>query len=360
MNESTNHGQGEEESHCYLPDLCTQRNVLAIVLMAELVAIVYTLARFVSGGGFWMELANTSFFLMWAALAGAASLCFARPFLARASLSTVTLVAFSIIVLITLAISEMAWAIGHYASGQGLAGTIFPDDHGALLVRNLGIAAIVASMILRYFYVNFQWQRNVEMEARARVHALQARIRPHFLFNSMNTIASLTRSNPEQAEEAIEDLSDWFRVSLSDSRKRIPLKEEFEVSRIYQRIEQLRLGERLRVRWLVNDLPMRALVPGLLIQPLLENAIYHGIEPLPEGGEVLIEGFIHQNQMEIRISNPLSEDDPQHSYTGNQLALANVKQRLELAYPGKARVEVEQTPGEYRISLFLPIVENEE
>jgi two-component system sensor histidine kinase AlgZ len=105
---------------------------------------------------------------------------------------------------------------------------------------------------------------------------------------------------------------------------------------------------------------MRALVPGLLIQPLLENAIYHGIEPLPDGGEVLIEGFRHKNQMEIRISNPLSEDRPQQDFSGNQLALVNVKQRLELAYPGQARIDVEQTPGEYRISLFLPIEENEE
>jgi two-component system sensor histidine kinase AlgZ len=360
MNEPGDHRQKETENHCYIPDLCTQRNVLAVVLMAELVAIVYTLARFVSGGGFWLELANTSFFLMWAALAGAASLCFARRFLGRASLHTVTLVSFGIIVLITLVISEMAWALGQYALDQGMAGDILPQDHGGLLVRNLGIAAIVGLVMLRYFYVNFQWQRNVEMEARARVHALQARIRPHFLFNSLNTIASLTRSNPELAEEAIEDLADLFRVSLSDSRQRIPLKEELEVSRIYQRIEQLRLGDRLRVRWLVNDLPMRALVPGLLIQPLLENAIYHGIEPLPEGGEVLIEGFRHKNQMEIRISNPLSEDDSQHSYSGNQLALANVKQRLELAYPEEATVDVEQTPGEYRISLRFPIEEHGE
>ena len=359
MNEPGDQPRDETENHCYLPDLCTQRNVLLVVLMAQTIAMVYTLARYDGGGGFWLELANTSLFLMWAALAGAASLCFVRPFLARASLSTVTLVSFVIIMVIMLVITEMAWAVGRYAADLGLVGKVLPNEHGELLVRNLGIGAIVAALILRYFYVNFQWQRNVEMEARARVHALQARIRPHFLFNSMNTIASLTRSDPERAEEAIEDLSDLFRVSLGDPRQRIPLKEELEVSRIYQRIEQLRLGERLRVRWLVNDLPMRALVPGLLIQPLLENAIYHGIEPLPEGGEVLIEGFLRKNQMEIRISNPLSGDNPQHSYSGNQLALANVKQRLELAYPGKARVEVEQTPGEYQISLFLPVVENE-
>ncbi len=358
MNEPDDRPQGETESHCYLPDLCTQRNVLLVVLMAQMVAMVYTLARFGSGGSFWLELANTSFFLMWTALAGAASLCFARPLLLRANLSTVSLVSFLIIMVIMLVITEMAWAVGRYAADQGLVGEVLPNQHAELLVRNLGIGAIVAALILRYFYVNFQWQRNVEMEARARVHALQARIRPHFLFNSMNTIASLTRSNPEQAEEAIEDLSDLFRVSLSDSRQRLTLKEELEVSRIYQRIEQLRLGERLRVRWVIDDLPMRALVPGLLIQPLLENAIYHGIEPLPEGGEVLIEGFRHKNQMEIRITNPLSEDTPQHSHSGNQLALTNVKQRLELAYPGKGSVEVEQTQAEYRISLFLPIEEN--
>jgi two-component system sensor histidine kinase AlgZ len=360
MSEPEGQHRGDQENYCYLPDLCTQRNVLVIVLMAELVAIIYTLARYTSSGSFWLELANTSFFLMWTALAGAASLCFARSRLAHSSLRIVSLVSMAIIILVTLVVSEAAWSLGRYAMDQGLAGNIFPDDHRSLLIRTLGMASIVAVVMLRYFYVNFQWQRNVEMEARARVHALQARIRPHFLFNSMNTIASLTRSNPEQAEEAIEDLSDLFRVSLSDSRQRIPLKEELEVSRIYQRIEQLRLGERLRVRWMVSELPMRALVPGLLIQPLLENAIYHGIEPLPEGGEVLIEGMLHKNQMQIRISNPLPEEEPQHGHRGNQQALANVKQRLELAYPGEASVNVEQTPGRYQITLLFPVEEAEE
>ena len=119
------------------------------------------------------------------------------------------------------------------------------------------IAAVVGAMTLRYFYVSQQWRRSVELEARARIHALQARIRPHFLFNSMNTIASLTRSNPAQAEEAIEDLSDLFRVSLSDARAQITLQEEIEIARTYQRIEQLRLGDRLQVRWDVGALPPR-------------------------------------------------------------------------------------------------------
>ncbi|MCH6573080.1 MAG: hypothetical protein IH809_05485, partial [Proteobacteria bacterium] len=137
----------ETENHCYLPDLCTQHNVLLVVLMAQTVAMVYTLARYGGSGGFWLELANTSLFLMWAALAGAASLCFVRPFLARASLSTVTLVSFVIIMAIMLVITEMAWAVSRYAADLDLMGQVLPNEHGELLVRNLGIGAIVAAPI---------------------------------------------------------------------------------------------------------------------------------------------------------------------------------------------------------------------
>ena len=175
---------------------------------------------------------------------------------------------------------------------------------GRFLLPNVGIAAIVGALALRYFHVAHEWRRSVELEARSRIRALQARIRPHFLFNSMNTIASLTRSDPARAEEAIEDLSDLFRVSLSEARAQITLREELEVARIYQRIEQLRLGDRLQVRWKVADLPAEAIVPSLLLQPLLENAIGHGIEPLPEGGTVTIEGHAEGGDRDHRGLEP--------------------------------------------------------
>ena len=157
-----------------------------------------------------------------------------------------------------------------------------------LLARNAGIAVIVTALVLRYFFVTHQWQKHVRAEALSRIQALQARIRPHFLFNSMNTIAALTRSDPKRAEEAVEDLADLFRATLRDSHSPLRLKEELELTRIYQRIEALRLGDRLAVRWDVGALPMRAFVPGLTVQPLLENAIYHGIEPLAGG----LRGFL--------------------------------------------------------------------
>ena len=152
-------------------------------------------------------------------------------------------------------------------------------------LQNLAVCAIATGLALRYFYVTHQWQANVEAEAQSRVRALQARIRPHFLFNSMNTIASLTRSNPKVAEQAIADLSDLFRASLREHRERIPLAHEIEIARAYERVERLRLGERLQVDWQVDGLPMDAKVPALILQPLLENAVYHGIEPLDQGGD---------------------------------------------------------------------------
>ena len=165
------------------------------------------------------------------------------------------------------------------------------------------------------------------------MRALQARIRPHFLFNSMNTIASLTRTDPERAEEAVEDLADLFRANLNEKRSSITLKEELEVARIYQRIEQLRLGERLHVIWDVADLPMRALVPGLLMQPLLENAIYHGIEPRPGGGIVTVSGALDGDIIALTVRNPLPEAGGD-AHAGNRIALENIRERMDLHLPG--------------------------
>jgi two-component system sensor histidine kinase AlgZ len=197
----------------------------------------------------------------------------------------------------------------------------------------------------------------VRAEARSRIEALQARIRPHFLFNSLNTIAALTRSDALRAEEAVEDLGDLFRATLRDSHSPLRLKEEFELTRVYQRIEELRLGDRLKVRWAVADLPMRAFVPGLTIQPLLENAIYHGIEPLDRGGTVTVSGRVVAGNVEIVVTNPVAASRSSHSRAGNRIALDNIRQRLALAYDRAATLTIEQPPGEYRVTIRFPYTE---
>jgi two-component system sensor histidine kinase AlgZ len=340
----------------YLPDFCEARAVLAVVLIAALLAVVISLARHSIGGPFWTELGRTSAYLLAAGLLCAAVLCRLRPWLARQTPGRAALGALALMVGTVALASEAVYWLGVFATDRlGVGSSIFPARHAAFVLPNLLIAAIVGALTLRYFYVAGEWRRSVELEARARIRALQARIRPHFLFNSMNTIAALTRSDPVRAEEAIEDLADLFRFNLRDAQGQISLREELEVARIYQRIEQLRLGERLRVRWKVADLPARALMPSLLLQPLLENAIGHGVEPLPEGGTVTVQGRTVDETVEIEVSNPVPpERRPARS--GHRIALDNIRQRLELAYPGRSAVEVDDGGDTYRVRLRFPLV----
>jgi two-component system, LytTR family, sensor histidine kinase AlgZ len=339
----------------YLPDFCAARPVLAVVVITELVALVLTLA---SGarGNFWFALATSSFFLLWAGLACAAVLCATRTHLAQLPASRAATLALALLVATVAVLAEGMYQLGEWFERRlGATPAMFPDDHLDFVLRTVGIGFIVSALALRYFWVSAEWKRSVELEARARIRALQARIRPHFLFNSMNTIASLTRSDPARAEEAVEDLADLFRANLSDSRGVISLKEELEVARIYQRIEELRLGERLRVRWDVGELPMRALVPSLLVQPLLENAVYHGIEALPEGGTVTVSGRCVEDAIELVVGNPVPAVRPVRE--GNRLALDNIRERLDLVWPGRSSVEVKSTAGGYIVKLRFPYQE---
>jgi len=340
----------------FLPDFCQPRAVLAIVLIAALLAFVLTLARQPLAGTFWLDLARMSAYLLWTGLLCGAVLCKARPWLAGQALRAAALGALALMVGTVAVVSELVYWFGRlWAERTGLDSALFPAHHWSFVLPNLLIAAIVGSLALRYFYVASEWKRSVELEARSRVRALQARIRPHFLFNSMNTIAALTRSDPGRAEEAIEDLADLFRVSLSESRSQITLREELEVARIYQRIEQLRLGGRLEVRWQVGDLPPAAIVPSLLLQPLLENAIGHGIEPLPEGGSVTVDGRVEGDEIVVEVSNPVSPT-ARAVRSGNRMALDNIRQRLELVFPGRAAVDVDEREGLYRVTLRFPMV----
>ena len=343
----------------FLPDFCSARAVLAIVLLAELVAIMLTLARHETGALFWESLARISMFLLWCTLLSAGLLCAARPLLVGATPARTSAAALSIVLGSVAAVSSGAWWMGR--EWQELPALLSAGGAGklpAFLFTNLAIAAIVTGLLLRYFWVTAQWRRQVEEEARARIRALQARIRPHFLFNSMNTIAALTRSDPARAEEAVEDLADLFRASLSDAAAMVTLKEELELSRIYQRIEEHRLGDRLAVEWQIASLPMRARIPPLSVQPLLENAIYHGIEQLAGGGTVVVRGSYDDaaGMIEISIENPRPDDaqgGPRRR-EGNRIALDNLRQRFALSWGARASVDAGPAESRYRVVLRFP------
>jgi len=340
----------------YLPNLCSSRAALAIILIVELTAVVLALAG-ASDGSFWTGLARSSTFLLWIGLLGATLLCALRDRFAQMSVAAASALILLLVCGVVAVVSQAAVLAGHSALVQAAGATaLFPRDGIAFPLRNLGIALIVTGLALRYFYVSYEWRRNVEMQARARVHALQARIRPHFLFNSMNTIASLTRSDPACAEQAVQDLADLFRASLNERQGVITLGEELEVARTYQRIEQLRLGERLEVRWNLGNLPMSALIPSLTLQPLLENAIYHGIEPRLTGGAITVTGELAGELITLVVRNPAAEVES--SREGNRLALANVRERLALMYGERALVKAGRFDAEYVVTLRFPHVES--
>ncbi|MGD2074485.1 MAG: histidine kinase [Gammaproteobacteria bacterium] len=331
----------------FLPSFCDIRVVLAVVIIAELFAFVLVLAA--NPGDPWSQLGLVSLFLQLIALSSAALLCLVRPWLARMGNTAAAIGAYLLLLVITAVISELAFQSGGLG-GIGDGGT----QHGGFLSRNIGISAILSALVLRYLYVQHQWRQQIQAEAQVRVQALQARIRPHFLFNSMNSIAALTRSDPVRAEQAVQDLSDLFRVSLQEAAERVTLDEEIRIAERYLRMEALRLGNRLRVEWDIERLPRKRWVPSLILQPLLENAVYHGIEPSPDGGLIRICGWAEGRRITIRITNPRAPRGAEAHRKGNQIALDNIRLRLQLAFGSPAGVALTETDDSFETTLYFP------
>jgi two-component system sensor histidine kinase AlgZ len=347
-------GSSGNADHFSIPDLCSPLAVFGVVLASQLFALLLTLAGQPGWSVFYSHLAQTALLLLWTGLISAAVLCRLRHWLTRFAVPEGSVVTYFLVMACVICVSEAAFWLGRFlGAGPDTGGGWFPTAHWSFLSRNLAIATLVMGPLLRYFYVSQQWQRNVRREAEARLNALQARIRPHFLFNSMNTIASLTRSNPVAAEQAVEDLADLFRASLRDGRQLIPLQEELEIARVYERMEQHRLGPRLRVDWQLGPLPPASEVPGLTIQPLLENAIYHGIEPSPEPGVITVRGGQDGKLVRISVSNPLPPAG-NSSRSGHGLALTNIRERLELAFGAEGALTVDATPDRYTVTIAFP------
>lgn len=237
----------------------------------------------------------------------------------------------------------VAAALFFYVASLGLA-------DGGSLWRSILLAMAAAALLLMYFDLRARAITPVLSEAR--LAALNARIRPHFLFNSLNAVLSLIRARPQQAEEALEALSDLFRAAMRDPGELVSLADEIALGKQYLELETLRLGERLTVDWKIGAIPLDLPIPPLMLQPLLENAVYHGIEPAPEGGTVHI--AIDQRAQELRISvaNP-TVGQTQHA-AGNQIAVANIRERLALYYDLEARLEIETDDHSYEVRIILP------
>jgi len=251
----------------------------------------------------------------------------------------------------------------------GLAGGIAAAWH-VLLAQGLGltldstplhsamVAVCVAAAVL--FYLNWRHHRLSPALAEARAMALQARIRPHFLFNSLNSVMALLRHDPRGAEDMLHDLSDLYRALLGDARALVPLAQEMALARAYVRIEQRRLGPRLRVQWQCERAPLDVPVPPLLLQPLLENAVRYGAEPDPQGADVTVQALSDEHTLLLYVRNslpppPVEPHRQGMEDRGNHMALDNIRERLALHYDAEASLRVRQEAGEYEVLVRLPL-----
>ena len=226
----------------------------------------------------------------------------------------------------------------------------FDDGGWQRMLRAMLLAGAVATLVVGYF--DLRARAFSPALAEARLQALTARIRPHFLFNTLNAVLSLIRAEPRRAETALEELADLFRALMRDHRELVPLADEIALCRQYLELEKLRLGERLQVAWDIADVPTDLKVPPLMLQPLIENAVYHGIEPSGEAGTLRIRFSRRGGELCIELANPCRDGAGHHG--GNQMALANIRERLALHYDLEARLETGEAEGEYRVRIVLP------
>ncbi len=334
----------------FIPNFCDVTTVFMLVLLVELLALLLALAP--SGSyGFLDRLAFISLFAQWLALLNASLLCLLKGWLNQQSVKVTSSVTLTLLLLVTLSFSLTVLYLGE---SLGLLSAQSSRDYYYFLLRVMAISSIIYAVILRYFYVQMQWRDNLQAQSHAQIQALKARIRPHFLFNSMNTIACLVHIDANRAEQAIEDLSDLFRASLREETSH-SMGEELELTRSYVGIEQLRLDQRLQIEWDLDQAVMSIEVPTLCLQPLVENAIYHGVEPMPEGGRVKISAQVDNNRLCLSVSNPVYQNCDMSRHKGNHMAQANIKTRLALMYGDEAEFLILAEPTQYTVSIGIPI-----
>ncbi len=331
------------------PDLCGLQVVFRVVILAQIFACVAVLVSepFTQ---MWEQLALTGWFVLWLALGGNAWLCALQQLPWSWSAVVFGVVGYLGLLLFALLFT---WAVYLGLDYAGLAAATMPYGLFDTVLRNVLVMGLVGGVVLHYLYLEQAWRRQIEAEAQARFIALRARIRPHFLFNSLNTIASLLRVDPIRAETVIEDLADLFRAALTDAPTRT-LGDEFALARRYLAIEALRLGDRLRVEWAVETLPLEARVPTLSLQPLVENAVYHGIQPRAEGGVLRISGERTATGLRLHLQNPLAVEATPSQRVGHGLGLSVTCERWQGYFGAHGHCEIVQTAGEFHLCLEFP------
>jgi two-component system sensor histidine kinase AlgZ len=335
----------------FLPNLCDSQHLLRLVLVAALLSALLVLAASPDFIPFpWGRFFATDFLVLCIALISSFLLCRLRSALMRMPRATAAVIIFAILTGVVALFSGLAQIA---AVRLGMEGGVLGMPSWQYILRNVLIGAIIDGLILRYFYLQEQLRGKQRAELTARLQALQSRIRPHFLFNSMNIIASLIQVDQDKAEQAVEDLSELFRASLK-AEGEVNLDEELMLCQRYVNIEALRLGGRLQVEWRLHKVPETVRIPLLTLQPLIENAIYHGVEPRGEPSLVRISVDYTGQEVVIIITNPAAPPSSSHP-RGNRMAIANIRQRLQAHYGLSAKLTTSADREMFTTYLSYPL-----
>lgn len=330
-----------------IPDCCN----IGVVFRSLLAANVAVLTACIAQSGNWKsgmsQFVETSMLIEMACLWSLLALCLLRRTLLRApermaawaqraSCAIVPAVVTGFIVHLFGTVEWLADAFNEMAALKGML-----------------VAALFGALLQHYFELRTRAFSPALVEAR--LQALQARIRPHFFFNSLNAVLSLIRTEPRRAEDTLEDLADLFRVLMSDPRHMTSLESELRLCAQYLSIEKIRLGERLQVQWdaahVTEDVLRKAQVPVLLLQPLLENAVHYGVEPASEPTLVQVHVGRSLDRIEVVVVNPYRGQAP---VAGNQIALANIRERLALLYDVEAQLTTTVARGFFEVRVRFP------
>ena len=263
-----------------------------------------------------------------------------NPWLARLNYRQGVGVVLLLVMVVTLMVYHLGGAI-----------YIFGVENGYFQSWRNAIVSMAITMVLLVYFRSRAQELSPALHE-ARLQALQARIRPHFLFNTITAVLGIMRADPQRAETALEDMADLFRMSMAQNKDLVAVGKEVALARQYLALEQLRLGDRLAVNWSTHDLPDDALIPPLMLQPLLENAVYHGIEPLTEGGMIDIKLYRSGKEIHLEVRNPCQAHGKRHS--GNKIALTNIRERLALQFDVEAHYTVQAAKDFYYVHIMLP------
>ncbi len=333
MAESSTPNALTQDPQALIPNFCAGEAVWLLVFVMEMMALVLTLFTGERGVAAMETLLVFSLYLQWMGISSAIVLCATRRVMTKSSVGVVFFVCWGLLMLVTTLVADGAWWLSRVLP---IGEPVLESQQGFVL-RNVSISAILSLLLLRYFWGRAQLQAQVKADAETQYLALQARIRPHFLFNSLNSIASLIATKPDLAEDMVLDLSELFRASLDKRNTLVKVSEEIEFVKTYMRIETVRLGDKLWVNWHIAQDALDARIPLLILQPLVENAVHHGVSRLKGRGGIDVTVERQAQRLLIVVENPVPPSDaPKRESTG--VALENIAQRLKLIYGESAEL----------------------